>query len=331
MTTPSLSPDRPRPVRVPVADDAQRGPAPPWLDPAPGPRALIMLHVAVFLVQAVLSGGKSIMHFSSDDGLAFGASYSLSTLGENRWETLVTACFLHGDLFHIGFNMLALWQAGPLVERAVGSASLAPMYLLAGVAGNALSVAYGWYERTERITVGASGAISGVLAAAIVASGRAQGWRSPLTRAIARWLAWVLAFGFFANLGGANIANSAHVGGAIVGGAIAASWRRGRMPSRGATTVTIALCVGVLVACIAVVGWHDHTDPFASKDLGERLEFTRKSLHEGRCVDAMEGQRAVDRIAANTPRAAYSRNRVLADCGAPNGLSPGGRPGEQLF
>ena len=56
----------------------------------------------------------------------------------------VTACFLHAGLVHLAFNMIALWQAGPLVERAVGSARMAPMYLVAGVFGNLLSVLYGW-------------------------------------------------------------------------------------------------------------------------------------------------------------------------------------------
>ena len=81
--------------------------------------------------------------------LALGASYSLATVGEGRWETLVTACFLHAASLHLGFNMLALWQAGPLVERAVGSARMAPMYLVAGAFGNLLSVAYGWFGGTR--------------------------------------------------------------------------------------------------------------------------------------------------------------------------------------
>src|SRR5579864_6593815 len=222
-----LPPPRPRPIPTGSAGQNERIVPPDWLDLAPVTRSLIGLNIAVFIVQLLITRFASLAHLPTYEALAFGASDSLATVGESRWETLVTACFLHDGLLHIGFNMIALWQAGPLVERAVGSARMAPMYLVAGALGNALSVAHAWLTRTSQLTIGASGAISGVVAAALVVGWRVQGWRGPLTQAMARWLALILAFGLLANLGGGNIANAAQGGGAIAGAASADIWRRG--------------------------------------------------------------------------------------------------------
>ncbi|MDP9002843.1 MAG: rhomboid family intramembrane serine protease [Myxococcota bacterium] len=313
--TPLPTPPRPRPIETGPVDGGGRLVPPHWLAHAPVTRALLALNIAVFVVQLIITGGGSLMHLPTPEALAFGASYSLATVGENRWETLVTACFLHDGLLHVGFNMLALWQAGPLVERAVGSARMAPMYLIAGAAGNALSVAYTWLSRTSQVTIGASGAISGVLAAALVVGWRVQGWRGPLTQAMARWLALIIVFGVFSNLSGGNIANTAHVGGALAGGAIAATWRRGYRYSNRAASAILALCASVVVACIAAVVVRDRTDPFATMALKERSDFTSQALADGRCRDAYEGLLAVERLRAKLAPVTPLRNQVLILCG----------------
>jgi rhomboid protease GluP len=276
---------------------------------------LITLNVAVFLVQLALTGGASLMHLPAREGLAFGASYPFATIGENRWETLVTACFLHSGITHLGFNMLALWSAGPLVERLVGSARMAPMYLVAGAFGSLMSVLHGWVTRESPMTVGASGAISGVIAAALVVGWRTQGWRGPLTQAMARWLGFVIAFGLLSNLGGGLIDNAAHIGGALAGAAIAATWRRGFRYSQRATAVVLSVCAAVLVGCIAVVAVRDRTDRFASMDLQARDEFTLQALRDGRCGDAHDGLRAVERLRAHMGPVRSLKQVVAATCG----------------
>jgi rhomboid protease GluP len=314
MTTPE-PPTRPRPIETGPAEDGGRFVPLRWLDRAPVTGAVLGLNVAVFVVQLVMTGGKSLMHLPVREALAFGASDSLATIGDHRWETLVTACFLHDGLIHMGFNMLALWQAGPLVERAVGSARMAPMYLVAGAAGNAVSVSQAWLERAAWHTVGASGAICGVLAAALVIGWRVQGWRGPLTQAMARWLGFVILFGVFANRGGANISNAAHIGGALAGGAIAATWRRGHRYSDRATAARLALCAAVVAACIAVVAVRDRTDPFAVMTLAERHDFATEALAEGRCGDAREGLAAVERLRGRMAPVTSLRNQVHSVCG----------------
>jgi rhomboid protease GluP len=313
---------RPRPVEIEDgADERGRFVPPGWLDQAPVTRALLTMNVAVFAVQLAVTGGRSLLHLPPQLGLALGAVEPFLVVGDHRWETLVTACFLHDGLLHIGFNMLALWQAGPLVERAVGSARMAPMYLLAGAAGNGLCVAQAWlaaHQRLEISIVGASGAICGLVAAALVVGWRVQGWRGPLTQAMARWLGFVLVFGWVASKSGANIANGAHVGGALAGGAIALTWRRATTYSSRKTAATLAACTAVLAGCIALVAVRDRTDRFALLGLQERDAFTSEAVSEHRCADAREGLLAVERLRGGLAPVTSLRNWVESVC--PPGL-----------
>ena len=308
-------PSSPPRAYVPPEGGARR-PEKAWLDEAPVTRALLTLNIALFVVQLVLSAGRSLLHLPGKEALAFGASYSLATLGEGRWETLVTACFLHDGILHIAFNMLALWQAGPLVERNVGSARMAPMYLLAGAFGNLLSVALSLRERVPQFTVGASGAICGVFAAGLVVAWRVQGWRGPVTQAMARWLGFLLAFGLAERwLNAGNIDNAAHFGGAIAGGAIAATWRRGFRYSERATRAVVGVCAALLTTCIAIVGVRDHTDRFATMSLPDRAQFTTEARAEGRCRDAHDGLLAVERLRRSFAPVGNLRDAVERDCG----------------
>jgi rhomboid protease GluP len=300
------------------ADSVVDGRPRSWLDRAPVTRMLLVLNVAVFAVQLLESARRGAPgSFTLSQLLEFGASYPPATIGEARWETLVTACFLHGGLVHVAFNMIALWQAGPLVERAVGSARMAPMYLVAGACGNLLSVGYAFARHAvaSSVAVGASGAISGVIAAALVVGWRLQGWRGPLTQAMARWLGFVVLFGLFSNLSGGNIDNAAHIGGAITGAAIASMWRRGYRYTAAATRAILAVCVGVLVTCVSLVGWHDRTDRFAAMTLDARSDFTQTALMEGRCRDAHDGLAAVERLRDWAAPVSSLRTQVETVCG----------------
>ena len=304
-------PGRPRPP-VRVEPDGERLVPERWLDQAPVTRALLALNLAVFLVQVVLT--HHVVDLPTRTALELGALYPLATVGEFRWETLLTACFLHDGIAHVGMNMLVLWQAGPLVERSVGPARMAPMYLAAGVVGNLASTAYGWITRAG-LSVGASGAISGVIASALVVAWRAQGFRSPLTRGLLQWLGFIVVFGVFTNLSGGRIDNAAHIGGAIAGAAVAAVWKRGHRHSEAATNRIVAACAGVLVACILVVAFRDRTDRFATMTLQERAEFTREALADGRCHDARDGLLAVERLRARMAPVTSLRGPFENICG----------------
>jgi rhomboid protease GluP len=255
---------------------------------------LLALNVCVFLAEIALNRSATI--FSTRRMLAMGASYSLATIGEGRYETLVTACFLHAGGLHLAGNMFVLWRAGPLVERSVGSARMALMYLVAGAFGNLLSVFYGWFGGAGTMTVGASGAICGVVAAALVVGWRTGGWHDSLTQSMAMWLGILLVFGVLTNLKGGNTDNVAHLGGALAGAGIAGLWKRGQRYSSAATAGVLAACGAVLVACVAIVAIRNRTDRFAVLDQQERVELTGDAVSKGRCGDAQEGLAAVERL-----------------------------------
>jgi rhomboid protease GluP len=277
--------------------------------------AAIALNVSIFVVQLFQSGGASLMHLPGHEKLAFGASDALATVGENRWETLVTACFLHDGVLHLGLNMLVLAMTGPLLERVVGPARMASLYLVAGALGNLVSVGYSWVIRSAFVTVGASGAISGVVAAGLVTGWRIGGWRGGLTQAMARWMGFLLFLALLSQLRGANLSNAAHLGGAVAGAAMAAAWRPRRRPSERAAGVLLGVCAAVLVACIGLVAVHDRADPFAVMGLQERSDFTREALAQGHCREAQEGLRSVERLRARMAPVSSLRNLVESGCG----------------
>jgi len=278
-------------------------------------RALIALNLAVFLMEAAIA--RSVAEVTPRLALELGASYSLATFGEMRWETLVTACFLHAGLLHLLVNMAVLGYAGPLAERTLGPARLAAVFLVSGVAGNAASMAVGFYLRSASYVLGASGAISGVIAAALVVAWRRFGYRHALTHALAAWLGAIVVFSVLSKIGGtaSGDTNAAHAGGAVAGAVMAALFRRDARYSAGATNAIIAACTFVLVACIGVVAVRDRLDPFATMMLRERSEFTHDALADGRCGDAQAGLAAVERLRAAMAPVTSLRAAVEATCG----------------
>lgn len=97
--------------------------------------------------------------------------YALRPDQWTKLQTLLTSMFLHGDLVHLLGNMLFLYIVGDNVEDRVGHVPFLVFYLLAGVAGSAAHVVYAleFARGSAGIpTVGASGAISGMMGAYLV-------------------------------------------------------------------------------------------------------------------------------------------------------------------
>jgi membrane associated rhomboid family serine protease len=80
------------------------------------------------------------------------------------WQ-LLTSMFTHVEPWHLGFNMLALWVLGPQLEAILGRGRYLALYLLSGLAG---SVAVYWLAGEQTTTVGASGAVFGLMGALVV-------------------------------------------------------------------------------------------------------------------------------------------------------------------
>jgi len=124
-------------------------------------KAMIAINVLVFL--ANLAQGSSL---SRTSGSLFekGALYIHGGLDQGEWWRLITAAFLHGNLLHLGMNMFVLWIVGAPVEEAIGRGRFLALYLVSGLAGSAGALLFS----PDAVTVGASGAIFGILGAALV-------------------------------------------------------------------------------------------------------------------------------------------------------------------
>ena len=126
------------------------------------------------------------------------------------WWTLITAIYLHGGLLHIFFNMMWVRQLGPVVEELFGPFRLFAIFTIAGITGFIASTFAG-----HPFTLGASGSIFGLLAAAIAYGQRAGS--QIFTRQFLQWAVLLFIMGFIMP----GVDNWAH-GGGFVGGYAAA-------------------------------------------------------------------------------------------------------------
>ncbi len=278
---------------------------PPLYKRAPLTFAIIAVNLAVFAGQVALGGLRSLVAMPSWVLLAFGGNEVGATLYENRYETLLTSCFVHGSLLHIAFNMVALRQIGPFVERSVGRARMAPLYILCGLGGSTGSTFFGWLSQAQRLSVGASGAICGLIGAALVIGYRVEGPRSPLMRAMAGWLATILLLGlivsYLVNLNGhasQSFDNAAHAGGALAGASIAITWKRGQAYGPSVTTVVVALCAGLLIGTGVRVARFSLNDPFATLTAPDRLALAARAIDSGNCRQASAAIESVKHLMA---------------------------------
>lgn len=255
----------------------------------PATRALVALNVLVYLGMVVYSRTPvAALRVPPRTLLVFGANSPIFTVAESRFETLLSSCFLHGSLLHIAFNLLVLWRVGPFLEREVGAARYVPLYLVSGVVGSAVSALYG-YLTDGVMSVGASGAVCGIVGGVLVLGLRTEGKDSPLARGMARWLAVTLLLGLVSRLDAGPIGridNAAHVGGAIGGAFVAALWRRGLVYSARTRALVLGTSVVVVLAAGAAVALRDVRDPFVLMGREERLQAAATALWEGRCRDA---------------------------------------------
>jgi membrane associated rhomboid family serine protease len=87
------------------------------------------------------------------------------------WQ-LVTSMFTHVEIWHIGFNMLALYVLGPHLEAVLGRARFIALYLMSGLVGSATVY---WLASESSVTVGASGSLFGLMAALLVVAVKGRG------------------------------------------------------------------------------------------------------------------------------------------------------------
>ena len=181
--------------------------------------ALIGINLIAYLAE-MLGGGSSALEGGGSIIRDFGLYGPAVEAGD--WYRIVTGGFLHAGLLHLGFNMFALYILGTLLEPAIGPWRFAGLYFVALLGGSfgALLLDPGEF------TVGASGAVFGLMAAAFLVA-RNRGL-DDLASQIGFFVIINLVFTFSIP----NISIGGHLGGLAAGGlvtlAIAAGERRGR-------------------------------------------------------------------------------------------------------
>jgi rhomboid protease GluP len=164
----------------------------------------------LFLLIAI-GVGYGLQVLSGDSLTQLGANYGPAVRAGEYWR-LVTSMFLHGGILHLALNAWALYQLGTLFELLLGSSRMLLVYFVTGVAG---SLASAWFTKTP--SVGASGAIFGLLGALIAFLLRRRGALTPQGKSILMQLVFWAAINVFFGFSDAQIDNSAHLGGCAAG------------------------------------------------------------------------------------------------------------------
>ncbi len=161
---------------------------------------------------------------------------------DDQWFRLVSSMFLHANWLHIGFNMYVLFLLGPPLERVLGHGRFLTLYLLSGIGG---SVASYWFSPINTLSVGASGAIFGLMTAWIVVGRRLD---RDVTQIIVL-LAINVVLGFFLR----GVDWRAHLGGAVTGALVALLLTTGRGRQGRAQLGRQAVSAGAVLVVLIIL------------------------------------------------------------------------------
>jgi membrane associated rhomboid family serine protease len=172
-------------------------------------RAILITCVSIFALSLLLG--------------SFALSFGMIpvAIAQGEWWRLITSTLLHGSILHLLFNMYALYWLGPQLERSLGHVRFAALYVLSALGG---SVASYWFSDLRTVSVGASGAIFGLITATIVI-GREM--RTDVSQLVVL-LGINVVIGFLQP----GIDWRAHFGGAVTGAAVAFIYTKGTRLNR---------------------------------------------------------------------------------------------------
>jgi rhomboid protease GluP len=109
----------------------------------------------------MVATGVSFTHPTIRDVFTWGGDFAPATLGQHQYWRLLTSCFVHFGIVHIGMNMYVLYLIGPFIETVFGRVRYLLLYFIAGLAGSIVSVSV----HPMAVGAGASGAIFGLYGA----------------------------------------------------------------------------------------------------------------------------------------------------------------------
>lgn len=222
----------------------------------PTPWALYLVVALNVLVWAMnVAAGLSPTKPLSPELFRWGANAASAVLLDQQWWRLLAATFLHAGIVHLAFNMLGLWEAGKQLCRLLGNGQFLLIYLAASLCASAASL---HYAAQNSVSVGASGAIFGVLGALLAASWHYRHIVPPANlRRLWIGLGFFIGYSLLHGLGQQNVDNAAHIGGLLSGTALGlvllapvdrrASLRRRRTRATlGAAVSAVAIAYAVL-------------------------------------------------------------------------------------
>jgi membrane associated rhomboid family serine protease len=206
---------------------------------------LIAINVLLFLGSG--AGGSFLTGSGGNTRVFLDLALFGPAVDQGDYWRLVTSGFLHSGLLHIGFNMYILYWLGTMLEPSLGHARFVALYLTSLLAGSFGALVLS----PNAVTVGASGAVFGLMGAAFVMQ-RARGI-DPMQSGIGPVILLNLAISFIIP----NISIGGHIGG-LVGGAVAA-FVMDRLAGRvrgAAAPIAACLAIGAAaaVAAVAVAG-----------------------------------------------------------------------------
>ena len=248
---------------------------------APGTAAAVLFIALYYGLAVALAGPRSIPGFTGYTLRAMGALGGPELVRGEHWR-FVTYMFGHHDLVHLAFNLSALFVAGPIVEQIFERRKMLLAYVMAGVAGGLVSLA--WYSLRGDghrffVSAGASGAVSGMIGAALIGARRLGPDGRDLADRMWKWTVSLMVWGL---LPGIN--NAAHLGGFVVGAICARAFRPGIADARWkalALSVTSLATLAGIVICTGFMVRHARGFPVAFEKDGDSRRMLGMTWDEG--------------------------------------------------
>lgn len=177
----------------------------------------------LMIAQGILAGQGPSVILSPDTYLLIhaGAQYWPLVLVEGEWWRCLTYAFAHGGIIHLGFNMVVLYQVGPLLEAEVGKARFLFLYTFTALTATALG--YFWHPMAP--VVGASGSLFGLIGFSVVYYHRLGPQGLQIRNFMFQWAIFAFVFGLLVGADNAGHLGGA-LGGALLGLLIPVNWRR---------------------------------------------------------------------------------------------------------
>jgi membrane associated rhomboid family serine protease len=205
---------------------------------------LIGVNVGLYLLELLTGGqlngtGSWIYEKGVLVSSAVDSSGQVIGVSQDEWWRLITAAFLHYGILHLGMNMLVLWIIGPPLEEYFGHGRYLLVYIVSGLAGSAGALVWS----PNALTVGASGAIWGIMGAALILEARR-------TYVFGGQAMGLVVFNLAITFLIPGISIGGHIGGLIGGGLCALAFSSLRRTPALATLSMVA--VGALSIAVAV-------------------------------------------------------------------------------